>query len=319
MAEEVPRRMKRFYRKGEMLPSENILPVQEKTTLDKDSLFGKSNVPEKNFEEEEDEMAQDLAEESSEELMAEKPKKPIFDDKEEIINELGKKSEEDVHEELAKQELDKFKQKFKRLPESEQDYNAIAEAIFEQIQLKGEGQAFGEKPAEEYSNAEPEEKAEDKSKRKIRRRGRQQQEQPEEQQAKSPAIQEEPQAKGSVSDLFETSAAKKPKKKTSELDEDLGESDDLESFDEESDESEEGIDDLGSMEESESMESDLENLDEDKEECPNCEKQTDEVIYCSSCGAAFCDSCAKSKEKFTDKIKYTCPHCGVKIDKAIKK
>ena len=26
-----------------------------------------------------------------------------------------------------------------------------------------------------------------------------------------------------------------------------------------------------------------------------------------------------AKEKYPDKVKYTCPHCGVKIDKAIKK
>ncbi|MEK6972423.1 MAG: hypothetical protein AABW72_00045 [archaeon] len=317
MADETPRRLKRFERRGEMPPAEMVPEAKEETKISKDDLFGKKPVQEKSYEEEEEEMAEQFADESSVESQPEKPKKTAEDNSEEIIDALGKKSEEEVHEELAKQELGKFKEKFKRMPISEEDYNAIAESIFEQIQLKGEGQAFGElKPEVKQDSKELKfggtKTEEDKQSRKIRRRGRQ----AEEELTEKPAAiaEEEPEERGSVSDLF--GEKKKSKKKSSseleELSEDDESEDDLEGSDEE------GIDDLGSLDE-EADNSSLENIDEDNESCPNCEKPTEEVIYCSSCGAAFCDSCAKSKEKFPDKVKYVCPHCGAKIDKAIKK
>jgi len=330
MADETPRRLRRFDRKGEMPPSYNNIPESEsKKGKSTEELFSKKPSPEKSYDEEEDEMAEQLAEESAVEEIPVKSKKDYEEDKEGIIDALGKKSEEDVHEELAQQELDKFKQKFKRMPKSEQDYNAIAESIFEQVQLKGEGEAFGHlspvTPEEPKEFGKPEEKAEDKSSssgRKIRRRGRQAEEEYSQEQQSSVAIaKEESEDKGSVSDLF-GSSKKGKKKSSSDLDE-LGGDEDMDSDLGEEDKGDDDLADLGSLEgkEESGKEEDLslDNMDEDKEDCPNCEKPTDEVIYCSSCGAAFCDSCAKAKEKYPDKVKYTCPHCGVKIDKAIKK
>jgi hypothetical protein len=42
--------------------------------------------------------------------------------------------------------------------------------------------------------------------------------------------------------------------------------------------------------------------------CPNCKKETDNVIYCPKCGFAFCSNCAK-KEDGQNK----CPKCGTKV------
>ena len=47
-----------------------------------------------------------------------------------------------------------------------------------------------------------------------------------------------------------------------------------------------------------------------KNKCINCKKEFNELIFCASCGNAFCDKCAKIKQKEGNKTKYVCPHCG---------
>jgi len=56
----------------------------------------------------------------------------------------------------------------------------------------------------------------------------------------------------------------------------------------------------------------LEELEEEsgKGKCINCGKPFNELVFCSKCGNAFCDNCAKIKQKEGTKTKYVCPHCG---------
>ena len=50
--------------------------------------------------------------------------------------------------------------------------------------------------------------------------------------------------------------------------------------------------------------------EEKKGKCPNCKKEFNELIFCSKCGNAFCDKCAKTKQKTDKGTKYVCPSCG---------
>ncbi|HLC92707.1 MAG TPA: hypothetical protein VJH23_03295 [archaeon] len=50
-------------------------------------------------------------------------------------------------------------------------------------------------------------------------------------------------------------------------------------------------------------------IDSDLNVCPRCGNRADELIYCPSCGEAFCDHCAKAVEAQGDSVKYTCPKC----------
>ena len=52
----------------------------------------------------------------------------------------------------------------------------------------------------------------------------------------------------------------------------------------------------------------MEEEDEKKLNCPNCKKQTEKIIYCSKCGAAFCITCAQTIGN--DKV---CPKCKTKV------
>jgi len=50
--------------------------------------------------------------------------------------------------------------------------------------------------------------------------------------------------------------------------------------------------------------------EEEKGSCPNCKKSFNELVFCSKCGDAFCDNCAKIKQKTDKGTKYVCPNCG---------
>jgi len=45
----------------------------------------------------------------------------------------------------------------------------------------------------------------------------------------------------------------------------------------------------------------------DKAVCPNCGKETEQIIFCSKCGFSFCELCSKKEG-----TKYICPKCGTK-------
>ncbi len=45
----------------------------------------------------------------------------------------------------------------------------------------------------------------------------------------------------------------------------------------------------------------------DKSICPNCGKETEQIIFCAKCGFSFCEKCSKKEG-----TKYICPKCGTK-------
>ncbi len=76
---------------------------------------------------------------------------------------------------------------------------------------------------------------------------------------------------------------------------------------------------LGDLEKELGMEEEGEELKElkefsekepEKNLCPSCGKKTEKIIYCPSCGNAFCLACAKDLEKGGGRMKYRCPKCG---------
>ena len=55
-------------------------------------------------------------------------------------------------------------------------------------------------------------------------------------------------------------------------------------------------------------------VETDKNTCPNCKSKTEELVFCSGCGTAYCPHCAKKMEKQPDgMVKYTCPQCGTEV------
>ncbi|VVB99335.1 Uncharacterised protein [uncultured archaeon] len=49
--------------------------------------------------------------------------------------------------------------------------------------------------------------------------------------------------------------------------------------------------------------------------CPHCNNKAEEIIYCPECGDAFCSHCAKKMEVLPGAIKYMCPKCGAQFKK----
>ena len=76
-----------------------------------------------------------------------------------------------------------------------------------------------------------------------------------------------------------------------------------------------GIDELANLEESlgdadDDSDSVEKEIDSDLNVCPRCGTRADELLYCPSCGEAFCDHCAKAVDTQGNTVKYTCPKCG---------
>ena len=81
----------------------------------------------------------------------------------------------------------------------------------------------------------------------------------------------------------------------------------------------EGLEELEGIEGEFNLEG-MENGDDDEgkggqEKCPKCGKPAEEVIFCPECGAAFCEKCAKKVEVVGNARNIVCPGCGKKIKK----
>ncbi|MBU0635626.1 hypothetical protein KKE06_01220 [Candidatus Micrarchaeota archaeon] len=81
-------------------------------------------------------------------------------------------------------------------------------------------------------------------------------------------------------------------------------------------EKKEGTEDseLGEIEELEKIEKgETPSKKEETQKCPNCQKETDQILYCHECGTGFCSSCASSFKKQDSQTYYTCPTCQTKV------
>jgi predicted RNA-binding Zn-ribbon protein involved in translation (DUF1610 family) len=186
-------------------------------------------------------------------------------------------------EKIALTQVEKFKKQHNRMPNKE-EADQMAESLYSQFKNT------------DLENISPEEGAENKSTEGGEHRDRRHRHLEEKQRgvkqntaAQNIPIQKEP---ANISnDLKSLLGDEEKKGKKSAKDEfDLG-------LDEDTSQ-EAGSEELSGIEEIEAGE---------KSVCPNCGKETAQIIFCSKCGTAFCDKCSKIEGE-----KYICPKCGAK-------
>ena len=51
-------------------------------------------------------------------------------------------------------------------------------------------------------------------------------------------------------------------------------------------------------------------IETSKNKCPGCGTKTNELVFCPSCGNAFCNHCAKKVDVQKEFVGYTCPKCS---------
>lgn len=50
-----------------------------------------------------------------------------------------------------------------------------------------------------------------------------------------------------------------------------------------------------------------------EDKCPNCKRPADDIIFCPECGTAFCEKCAKKIEIVAGTKNAVCPSCSTRI------
>ena len=181
-------------------------------------------------------------------------------------------------EELALNEVRRFREQYNRLP-MRTEYEQIIESIFSIMQ------AEDRKEREKIAAEKKEKREKEKLARREQRaaRGKKQLEEVE-------LPEEKPRPKIGIEDL--------------EVKDILGKTGEKE--------------ELALPEGEEKEEFSLKELEEAPEEtgkCKNCGRATEQQVYCSECGQAFCEKCAKSTRRVLDKLEMQCPNCGTKTKK----
>ncbi len=207
-------------------------------------------------------------------------------------------SSKEIATSLAMEEVQKFKEQHKRLPEKK-EYDSIAESIYAQLKDKARRKKAIER-LERKKGKRPREKSSvegtetGKKKRKHVRPGHEKK-QVEEKEFEAPKEEiglSSEQIKGmSVEDLFSTEKSEKESGELGEL-EKIGED-------------EFSLEGLESMEEKSGA----------SNKCPKCGAETEAVVFCPECGTAFCEKCAKKVEVLGNVKTFVCPGCGKKIKK----
>jgi len=264
--------------------------------------------------------------------------------------EYQKPTEEEVKSkgrDIALKEVDSFKERNERYPSSK-ELDEISESVFRQLKNEmKEGKVLSENIYSGLLQPEeaPEEEPKGKSfleKRRDRRRGRHGEKTEKEtqltQEEKPAELKTRRGQKLSKENLKESGIAPKPLEEKEEiaLPKELTEQDseneieEMPSLSEDEDikeiETESEIRELAAVDELSDLESDLgtdddidliekEVADPKANVCPNCNNSSSNLVYCPSCGQAFCDHCAKGVEVGTETIKYTCPKCSYAFKK----
>ena len=220
---------------------------------------------------------------------------------------LGREaSSKEIATELALEEVQRFKEMHKRLPE-QKEYDSISESIYAQLKDKEQRKKAIER-LERKKGRETEKKGEikgtEKENEKKRKHGR------------HGHRKEQAKEKG-----FQT-----PEKESLEAEETLSDEEikgmsveDLFS----SDKKEKGNAGFGDLEKIDGDEFSLEGLKGMGEKpsasskCPKCGAETERVVFCPECGTAFCEKCAKKVEVQGNVKTFVCPSCGKKIKKIV--
>ena len=194
-------------------------------------------------------------------------------------NQKGPKPEEkratskEIAAELAREEVQKFKEKHKRFPEKK-EYNSISESIYAQLKDKKKRKKAIERLERKRGSkiGEPEKKGKIKRKHGRPVRGKERDEKrifkmPESRERGSLSSEE---IKGmSVEDLFSSEKIEKEKGEPGELEKIGGEEFSLEGLE------------------------DLEGKTGTLNKCQKCGTESKSIIFCPECGTAFCEKCAK--------------------------
>lgn len=250
MAEEIPRRLRRFYRKG-TLPPQGF--GDEEIVLDSSSYA-----------------------------------KPRHDENQKVSKEITMQ--------LALNEVQEFKKKYKRMPKKE-EYDKIAESIYTQLKDKEKRKKILER-LDRLKQKQTHEKRE-------RMPGKKDSEQDKETalaelQAAAKRLGQEDLEDMSVKDLLSDSKAPNPQ---TEKEFGLGEMSKFEGKAED----EFSLGELSSI--------DTQEPKEIQGKCPKCGNMTNDVIFCPECGTAFCEKCAKETTKQGNVTITVCPSCGKKNKK----
>lgn len=223
---------------------------------------------------------------------------------EQNYRELKRFEQKKKEEALALEEIERFKEKNKRMP-SKEEAERIAESIYNQLKESNVEELY---PNEEGAGTEGggrttgRQNWRDRRARRERKKGEAAGDaSPEEKipEMKAPAPAEPiKDIKALLEDeSFDIGGRKnlKNKKSAAENEFSLGEG-----FDDETD-------NLNIEEEPEEI-NPVEKLEKKGDVCPNCKAKTEKIIYCPKCGKAYCSKCASS---FSEG-KYSCPSCGAK-------
>ncbi len=297
--EEVPRRMRRFYRTKEGALGEK--PLHEEAPEKKESLKKEAPIkPTKEVEQwfrdigrkEEEELVETLYEE---EKVAEPKeageislKKRRGKPEKEAAEELYRAAKEGSIEERAKEasaelaisEVRGFRERHRRLP-TEKESEKLSDTVYEEVKSR-----FGaEKP--------------EGSKRQARERARGAKKEIGREQFALPQTEKK---KLSISELFGIEETSHP-----ELIEQMSEEPESEKEERQKEISlEEELKKIAKGE----AEGITKELETEKNVCPNCNNKSSEIIFCPNCNAAFCAHCAKSIKSYEGIVVYKCPKCS---------
>jgi len=212
--------------------------------------------------------------------------------------ELKKIQQKNLEEKLALNEVEKFKKENKRLP-NQKESDSIAENLYTQLKNSNINELYGKdvKVPTSQSNQHAQ-----RGRRRVVAGGTIPGEE-KIQTNKNNSVVQTPQ-KENINDILGNNERLNNQKKKSSEDEfnlDLGDEDNSSSKEAVSSE-----EDVSSIEEI--KDDAIGGLElEDKEECPNCKKETERVLYCPNCGTAFCENCSKKQGEY-----YLCPKCGTR-------
>ncbi len=295
---DVPRRLKRFYRKGEQVPMEARGESRERTirTVEKapekeDSGLEKiasEDLIEREYIQKRENISKKKAislEKSIEEVPSE----------DEISDSLAKQASDDKKDrakEIAVEEIERFKDRHKRLP-MRTEYDQLVENIFSQIQdeeRKNKGAVEEEKKKGlEEKHLERKDRRKDRKRRGEEEEEKKTDEKPPEENTTTTTIQGL-----DIKEILnlDTESGGKGGEDEFDLSKDL----DIESGGEEDFK-------ITPIE------------DEKTVQCDNCKKRVERKFFCPDCGTQFCEKCAKKVAKVGDKLEVECPSCGKKMKK----